>query len=64
MSEEKAETGATVTVGDNEYMTDAKGNLVPIEAVSAASDISESSQHLAKLAIEISDQVNQFKTSS
>ncbi|WP_250656161.1 methyl-accepting chemotaxis protein [Alkalimarinus coralli] len=36
-------------------------NTISVESASAASDISDSSQHLAKLAVEISDQVNQFK---
>lgn len=38
-------------------------NSLSIEAASASFNISESGQHLAKLAVEISGQVNQFKIS-
>ncbi len=60
--EEKPETGITIVNG-REYMPDAKGNLVPVEAIKPADRLEdETVRKIMKFASELSAQVSRFKS--
>ncbi len=59
--EEKPETGITIVNG-REYMPDAKGNLVPVEAIKPADRLEdETVRKIMKYATDLSAQITRFK---
>lgn len=59
--EEKPETGITIVNG-REYMPDAKGNLVPVEAIKPADRLEdETVRKIMKYATDLSAQISRFK---